>query len=114
MGSVWDAWVETIIAERESSNPTVRRRGFLRQLGTELVLYALVGVVIAGIAAGFDWLTGFEILDDPMAELPRIVVGTTVVVFSKVWDSWIRETGETEPETEQTAARATPEAAGDP
>lgn len=114
MGAAWDGWVETIIDERESSNPTVRLRGFFRQLGTELVLYALVGVVIAGIAAGVDWLTGFEILDDPMEEPPRIVVGTTVVVFSKVWDSWIRETGDGE--TDRTAARATPEIAaeGDP
>lgn len=91
MGKYWDSWVERIIEERASSNPTERRRGFVRQLATELVTYATVGVVLVSIGYVFDSLTPLVVFTNPYYEVPLFVGGTTAVLFQSVWDNWLRE-----------------------
>lgn len=95
MVSIWDAWVEKIIEDRASSNPSTRTRGFILQLSTELAIYALVGSLITGFAYGFGAITEFTIISNPMVEVPAIIGGTTVVLFSQAWDDWLREQEET-------------------
>lgn len=94
MGRYWDSWVEQIIEERESSNPTERRRGFVRQLVTELVVYAAVGSTFVLLGFVFDSLTPLVVFTHPYYEAPILIAGTTAVLFRSVWDNWLRELDE--------------------
>lgn len=91
MGRYWDSWIDKIIEERASSNPTDRRRGFLRQLATELVVYATAGIIIVLIGLCFDYLTPLVVFTNPFYEGPVLVGAITAVLFQSVWDNWLRE-----------------------
>ena len=90
MGKYWDTWVERIINERNSPNPSKRRRGFLRQLVTELAVYATIGVFIFIGGYIFDIFTALVIFSNPYYEAPIVVAATTGVLFQTAWDNWLR------------------------
>lgn len=101
MGAYWNRWVEKIIAKRQSENPTERRSGFIRQLATELFLYASIGVFIALLAFSFGVVTPFVVFSTPVYEVPLLVGGVTGLLFQTLWDTWIRELEESEGDSDR-------------
>lgn len=90
----WNDWVAIIETERTSAAPDERLKGILRQLVTEASLYSLLALVFTCAVYMIGEFTTITIMTHPMQEGPLYMGSVLAILFTTMWDSWIRKTSE--------------------
>lgn len=86
----WDRWTAQITAERASDRGRDRLRGFLKQLGTEAVVYLALALAFAGALLAVDRMTAFVIYRNALITLPNVVGAVMGLLFTISHDTWVR------------------------
>lgn len=103
LGTWWNDWITTIETERASAASDERLRGMVRQLITEAAIYSSLAFCFTCIIYVLGEVTIITLMRDPLREGPLYMGSVIALLFTTMWDSWLRETSGTESETSGSA-----------
>lgn len=93
----WNDWVDTIETERTSDSSDERLKGTIRQLVTEAVIYSILALFFTCAIYVIGEITITTVMSHPLQEGPLYMGSVLAVLFTTMWDSWLRKTSNSHP-----------------